>query len=567
MPAERTFRDATIGLVRNRSILFALLSLIPLTAFAQLVETIEVRVTNVDVVVTDRSGKPIPGLTKADFEIFENGKPQPITNFYELRDTPADAATSAEALPAAAPLPADLRRRRVAIFVDQESVDPRRRADAFAAVGRALDKMLRPDDEAMVIAYYRDRRIAVDLTSDREAIRKALKDASTQSIGGTMRQTLRDRVVQNASETISFARSNPRLMPMADAYRSSYATASSYADELFAAQKRLVTAVHQTISSMAGLDGKKVLIFIGGDLQARPGIDVLDAVDNMFRGTGASVVNSANSGEASKRSLQSELEKIGREANTNGVTLYLIDAADRTSRKSAAESAHIDGTEGVDVTADIESMISMNTLAAATGGSALVGSINYDLAFDNVARDLSSYYSLGYRPSAGEGERKLVVKVKKPGLVARARRSYTLESAEEQINDRVIANAFHPRMSSEMPVTVQVGKSVPDGDAFRVPVTVRFPGDLTMIPDGAGSLAGEFAVYFLTASVQGNLSPVAKDVRPFKIPEAQAKAIQSQPVTYTSGLRVRAGEQIVSVAVVDRVSGRSGFARVKFMAP
>ena len=73
-------------------------------ALAQQSETIEVRITNLDVVVTDRSGNPITGLTKDDFEILEGGKPQTITNFSELRETsgaPAAATPASEIIPAA----------------------------------------------------------------------------------------------------------------------------------------------------------------------------------------------------------------------------------------------------------------------------------------------------------------------------------------------------------------------------------------------------------------------------------------------------------------------------------
>src|SRR5690349_4759065 len=113
-----------------RSGLLLLLSLfLGTSAAAQLVESIEVRVANVDVVVTDRAGKPVHGLTKDDFELFENGKLQPITNFYELRETPAEAAAAGGqvTLPAATPPPADLQRRRVVIFIDQEGIAPNRR--------------------------------------------------------------------------------------------------------------------------------------------------------------------------------------------------------------------------------------------------------------------------------------------------------------------------------------------------------------------------------------------------------------------------------------------------------
>ena len=73
----------------------------------KLVETIEVHVVNVDVVVTDREGNRVRGLTKDDFELYEDKRPQTITNFYEARDDVHPPAAQAPA--AAAPAPAEQR--------------------------------------------------------------------------------------------------------------------------------------------------------------------------------------------------------------------------------------------------------------------------------------------------------------------------------------------------------------------------------------------------------------------------------------------------------------------------
>ena len=90
-------------------------------AQAQMSEVIEVHVANVDVVVLDRAGKPITGLTKDDFQLFENGKPQPLTNFYEMRSqtlaTPSEPAAAAPAPGAAEPSP-EARKRSIIIFFD-----------------------------------------------------------------------------------------------------------------------------------------------------------------------------------------------------------------------------------------------------------------------------------------------------------------------------------------------------------------------------------------------------------------------------------------------------------------
>jgi hypothetical protein len=55
-----------------------------LAVHAQVQETVNVAVTNVDLIVTDSKGKPVHGLTKDDFELFEGSKKREITNLSEL---------------------------------------------------------------------------------------------------------------------------------------------------------------------------------------------------------------------------------------------------------------------------------------------------------------------------------------------------------------------------------------------------------------------------------------------------------------------------------------------------
>src|SRR5262245_60930247 len=79
---------STIPAMRMRLFYGATL-LLPLLASAQkppipaIGASIEVSIVNVDVFVTTKDGQRVRGLTKDDFEIFENGKKQPITNFAE----------------------------------------------------------------------------------------------------------------------------------------------------------------------------------------------------------------------------------------------------------------------------------------------------------------------------------------------------------------------------------------------------------------------------------------------------------------------------------------------------
>jgi VWFA-related protein len=71
------------------------------------------RETIVDVLVTDDKGQTVRGLTKTDFTVEEDGKPQPIRSFYEYNKTappspavtlPPNTYTNATAMPASGPV-------------------------------------------------------------------------------------------------------------------------------------------------------------------------------------------------------------------------------------------------------------------------------------------------------------------------------------------------------------------------------------------------------------------------------------------------------------------------------
>src|SRR5690606_35729751 len=65
-------------------------------------DTVDVTVVNVDVVVTDRQGNPVRGLTREDFIVLDQGKPVELTNFSAIEsgrllldpDIPQDPLTA-----------------------------------------------------------------------------------------------------------------------------------------------------------------------------------------------------------------------------------------------------------------------------------------------------------------------------------------------------------------------------------------------------------------------------------------------------------------------------------------
>src|SRR6185295_13063464 len=83
-------------------------------------EAVEVSVVNLDVFVTDKKGQPLNGLKREDFEVYEDGKPVEISNFYAESRTEAPVAAEGKA---PADRPQD-QRLRLVVFADDVNTEP-----------------------------------------------------------------------------------------------------------------------------------------------------------------------------------------------------------------------------------------------------------------------------------------------------------------------------------------------------------------------------------------------------------------------------------------------------------
>src|SRR5437899_4988239 len=110
----------------------------PSSELPKLTETIDIRVINVDVVVTDKKGNSVTGLTKDDFQLYENGVPKNISNFYEVEGkkalnvaiTPAPNAPPTTFATTKEEIPENMR-RRIIFYVDNLSLAPFNRNRVF----------------------------------------------------------------------------------------------------------------------------------------------------------------------------------------------------------------------------------------------------------------------------------------------------------------------------------------------------------------------------------------------------------------------------------------------------
>ncbi|HYR29039.1 MAG TPA: VWA domain-containing protein, partial [Thermoanaerobaculia bacterium] len=259
--------------MRSLVVVLALLAL-PLSAQERLVETFEVRVVNVDVVVTDRAGKPVPGLTAKDFEILEEKRTQAITNFSEFREGSAatPAAPEQVATPAVKP-------RHFILFVETRAMHPVLRKHVLQSMKQFVDEQMKPGDEATVVSWNEALSIDAPLTADKTALHAALDGiAKTAAVRATKGEFA--RVQQRCNANLQMAKSGRMAIRMA--YEDCVGEARTEAQRLTLFSRMLLNSLDVAMTTVAGIDGRKVLVMAGTELPLRPGMDMFGWANNLF---------------------------------------------------------------------------------------------------------------------------------------------------------------------------------------------------------------------------------------------------------------------------------------------
>ena len=552
----------------KRAVLLVVLLAVSLPGIAQTpyVEKIEVRVTNVDVIVTDRSGKPIPGLTKDDFIVLEDGRPQPITNFYEMR---AQQATIAGAAPAQSSepeaMPRELRNRRFVFFLDSFSLGMERNG-VLTSMRRFVEKQMEPGDEATVVTWNRRMEIVTPFTSDKSAVLAGFDVLAKRTPSGASLKAEQYRIMSIAMEDYrnSIARRSPRAttadtsLPAKAIMDKLTGYVTMWADEVRDTHRALFQSMHVMLTSLGGIEGRKVMVYAGSYLPERPGIEIFQQLSGAVPGFEMFAGSAVNR----LKPQSEEILAVARHANAVGVTMYTI----------FPESVDNDpGAEGREFQATVSSSSALQTLARVTGGTMTAKTWNFDATLQSVASDLTAYYSIGYRSDRDDkpGEHSVAVKTKNGAYRVRSRKSYVVRSADEQVGDSVIANLVHAVPEGDIPITLKVGPPQPDGrGTYKVMLDVSFPSSgVTALPDG-DKVAGGFTIYIAAGTPLGALSPVSKRTEALRVPAETYNAMVAQkyPLVLHSQVLIGRGENVLSVGVVDQISSTSGFARAKVTA-
>jgi VWFA-related protein len=512
-------------------------------------EAIEVSVVSIDVVVRDKAGKQVTGLTRDDFALQVDGKKLEITNFYALaggggrEPLPAAAGTAARA-PAPAPAPgaegeglAKRERLNLVIYVDNANLRPFDRNRILKQVRAFLQQILGPDDQVLLVSHDPGLHVRHAFRDSPGTLGPALDKLQKESARGINT----DLATRQAMEQIKTFRCNDK-----DAAQ---AVARAHADTVFADVKVTYANLHHLLESLGGLDGRKALLYVGDGVPTQVGTDVFSEIQEMC-GTGP--IDFSNL----KLDATPLLRQVTTTANANLVTLYTLEASGLHTYASAQNQRPLVSFETSRLV-DADRQDSLTSLARETGGRFALNGSDFSRDLKEIAADLGGGYSLGFTPAhPGDGKiHAIKVELKRPGLAASYRQSYRDRSAAERLEGQVEAALLHGFTDNPLAAALKLGTAAPaEHGRVMLPVQVRVPfGKLAFVPREDGH-HGRVSIFVGNMDEHGGMSAIQRVQLPLRIPEADMKRVLASHLGYDMKLVLGPGRQRVAFAVRDDVA-------------
>jgi len=529
-------------------------------------EVIDVRVVNIEVVVTDRDGNRVHGLQASDFELLVDGEPTAIDYFTEVAEGRALAADGGEGVASVPNLePEAPVGTSFLLFIDDFFSIQRDR-------NRVLDRLqenfaqLGPEDRVAAVSFDgKNVTMLTSWTNSPSQLADALQQAKRRRTHGLMRIAELRTSDQERSDLASLRAEADRFLDEGGSQRADDVLRNSlegpelhYAVSLESQLERSVLAAVATLRSFANRPGRKVMLLLAGGWPLAPAYYAI-------ADRGSSVENLAAAADSRMMSQDDLYGPLISAANLIGYTLYPVDVPG--SRPTFAGEASVGFTSSSPIDAsrgaagslllERESMqhLTLEILAGATGGLAMINS-ERDTALAEVIADTRSYYWLGFQPERREDDEAHDVEVRlvgHPDLRVRSREGFVDLSRATEVTMMVEGSLLFGNPPSAKPLGVRFGKPQRGGFGKMIlPVVVSIPLDEVQLLPVAGVWQNELEFRVTVMDRNGNRSetPVEK----IRIAGPQAPA-PGQYFTYETGLQLRRRQHTFVIAVYDPLTG------------
>ncbi len=410
----------------------------------------EVTYVNVDIVVTDKDGNFVPNLTRDDFEVFEDGKPQKIDTFTPV-EIPIERESRFFSTAGGRLVPTDSRSNRetfsgrvFVLVLDDYNVSPMRGGVVKKSAREFVERYMGSNDLAAVVYTSGRAGASQDFTNDKQLLIAAIdkfsgmkfRSAALDQLDGYYQQWLNNAPLRAAIAEDAAANGSSNPSDPGPSQSSELGGAMSYKQndqERTHRALNVLSTLRNITEFLSGISGRrKAVVYLseGLDYQMRDVFGPYSASD---------IILAARDTISTAARANVNFYPIDPRGLT-GLTGESIDMQGVEAAMPVGQGSLV-GTFGSDLNTSTGPLTPMGmlqdelrtsqdqlmTLAQETGGFATINANNLNPAFERIVDRNSRYYVLGYYPPNHPRDGKyhrIEVKVKRPGLNVTSRRGY-----------------------------------------------------------------------------------------------------------------------------------------------
>lgn len=388
-----------------------------LTAFL-LAQDYEVSVTTISVWIkaTEGSGKPVEGLTAADFEVYEDGKKMTPTCF-ESTNTQFSTDSSTASNEETETLP-EIPAKRIAIYLDLynttnaefSNLKPRMEDFLKQIEGKNWEVMFTELSSGGML------EVVVPYTKDLESIRSAIDIAS-----GSNRRDMNSRV---RIKDLSFILEHYLETKQERVLQAAYAKADEYALDERNSAEFSVESLRDFTGYLAktNSDVHTVVLFVSGGINIDPGRVYYEMIQKAVGSDSRGMFGYSD--RSNNLDVLSMIKKSIGQLNRQNITVYAVNSRGMYT----PDNTGFDQRTVVDDPSLLHDFQdSMAQIAEETGGISFQNSQNFKFGFDQILTDLGQQYLICYNPPEHKklGQyHKIKVSCKRKGVDLRYRKGY-----------------------------------------------------------------------------------------------------------------------------------------------
>lgn len=494
-------------------------------------EQIEVRVVNVEVVVTDKDGNRVTGLQPSDFRLRVDGRDVPVEFFTEVVGRQA-VAPEGQAPPAAGPnvVPGEGVGTWYLVFIDDYFAQTPHRNQVLEHLKDQLAR-LGPEDRMALVAFDGGRLdMLSSWTNNARDLSRAFSDAMARPTRGPQRVT---ELAQLLGEMGFGAIDDGDTVPVT---AGSMLNASldlkekAYGQTLARQIGAEVSAVVSAMRATSGVPGRKVLLLLSGGWPF--------SIQSYIRGSrDTSMSRELPEGEKLYRPLTTT-------ANLLGYTIYPVDLPGVQNGANSQDGRYREQ--------EVEGVVTF--LAKETGGKPLLNSLR-DKALDTAEEDTRSYYWLGFTPTWERNDKshKVDVDVKRPGLTVRSRNSFLDLSKQASVSMMMESALLFGNLPDAIQMPVKLGAVSKTRAGVEIPITLALPvAAFTAVPVD-GKYHAKLELRVAAIDDQGNRSEIP--VIPLDLASDQEPKAGGY-VKYETRVTIQGKPKHLVLATYDPLSGK-----------